>query len=126
MREILFKAKRVDNGEWVEYPECSTYGANANGEICSFDYKHTGNTQKLVQHKDKDGYLYVFMKINGKREHIETKDLIVCGRSMDISEKKIKEIINQITLAVKRWPYYAEIAKLKEAHMNEIKNCHNC
>lgn len=67
MREILFKAKRVDNGEWVEYPECSTYGANANGEICSFDYKHTGNTQKLVQHKDKDGYQYVFMKINGKR-----------------------------------------------------------
>jgi len=66
------------------------------------------------------------MKINGKREHIETKDLIVCGRSMDISEKKIKEIINQITLAVKKWPYYAEIAKLKEAHMNEIKNCHNC
>ncbi len=66
-REILFKAKRKDNGEWVEYPECSTYGANANGEICSFDYKHTGNTQKLVQHKDKDGYLYVFMKIDGKR-----------------------------------------------------------
>lgn len=67
MREILYRGKRVDNGEWVEYPECKTYGANKKGEICSFDYKHTGKTKQLVQHTDKDGYKFVFMKIDGKR-----------------------------------------------------------
>ena len=63
----LYRAKRTDNGEWVEYPECKTYGANEKGEICSFDYKHTGKTEKLVQHEDKDGYLFVRMTINGKK-----------------------------------------------------------
>ena len=66
-REILFKAKREDNGEWIEYPECNTYGANEKGEICSFDYKHTGETKPLVQHTDKYGYKFVFMKIGGKK-----------------------------------------------------------
>lgn len=67
MREILFRAKRKDNGEWVEYPESNTYGANERGEICSFDYKHTGKTKPLVQHTDKNGYKFVFMKIGGKK-----------------------------------------------------------
>ena len=62
----LFRGKRIDDGEWVPYPECNTYGANENGEICSFDYKHTGKIEKLVQNEDKDGYLFVRMKINGR------------------------------------------------------------
>ena len=63
----LYLAKRTDNLEWVEYPECHTYGANAKGEICSFNYKNTGRTEKLIQHTDEDGYLYVRMIINGKK-----------------------------------------------------------
>lgn len=59
MREIL--------SEWSVYPECNSYGASKDGRVCSFDYKHTGNTQELVQHTDRHGYRYVFMKINNRK-----------------------------------------------------------
>lgn len=59
MREIL--------SEWSAYPECNSYGASKDGRVCSFDYKHTGKTKELVQHIDKYGYKYVFMKINGRK-----------------------------------------------------------
>ena len=36
MREILFRGKRVDNGEWVEgLPFGSIYGGSFNGAICA-------------------------------------------------------------------------------------------
>lgn len=65
------------------------------------------------------------MKINGKRENIELADLIHSGENMDISIKKIKEIIGQVTESVKKWPRYAEIAGLDERHMEEIKHHHH-
>lgn len=87
MREILFKAKRIDNGEWVVYPECNKYGANKNGEICSFDYKHTGTTQKLIQHTDKDGYKYVYMKINGRKVKRRSHRVVLsCFEEMPIDK----------------------------------------
>lgn len=36
MREILFRGKRIDNGEWVEgLPFGSIYGGSFNGAICA-------------------------------------------------------------------------------------------
>lgn len=36
MREILFRGKRIDNGEWVEgLPFGSIYGGFSNGAICA-------------------------------------------------------------------------------------------
>lgn len=36
MREIIFRGKRIDNGEWVEgLPFGSIYGGFSNGAICS-------------------------------------------------------------------------------------------
>lgn len=64
------------------------------------------------------------MKINGKRENIEKEDLIICGKNMDISNKKIKEILEQVTQAVNKWSLYAEEAELNEKHMLEIKKQH--
>ena len=60
------------------------------------------------------------MKINGKRENIEIKDFIVCGNNMDISNKKIKSILEQVVQAVSKWREYAQKAELKEEHMLEI------
>lgn len=64
------------------------------------------------------------MKINGKREDIEIKDLIACGKNMDISNKRIKEILKQIIEVVDKWPRYAESAGVNEQHMEEIKKYH--
>lgn len=64
------------------------------------------------------------MKINGKREDIEIKDLIACGKNMDISTKRIKEILKQIIQVVGKWSLYAESAGLKEQYMEEIKKYH--
>lgn len=65
------------------------------------------------------------MKINGKREDINIGDLIACGKSMDISNKKIKNIIEQVVHCVNNWPQYAEKAELKENYMLEIKKYHH-
>ena len=65
------------------------------------------------------------MKINGKRENIEMEDLVACGKNMDISNKKINEILSQIIEAVKKWPQYAEAVKLNEVYMEEIKRQHH-
>ena len=64
------------------------------------------------------------MKINGKRENIEIDDLITCGKNMDISNKKVKEILEQVIQTVKKWSQYAEEAELNEKHMLEIKKHH--
>lgn len=64
------------------------------------------------------------MKINGKRENIEIDDLITCGKNMDISNKRIKEILKQIIEVVDKWPRYAESAGVNEQHMEEIKRYH--
>ena len=64
------------------------------------------------------------MKINGRRENIEMDDLIICGRNMDISNKRIKEILKQIIEVVDKWPRYAESAGVNEQHMEEIKRYH--
>lgn len=53
--------------KWVEYKEFSKYGVNKYGEVCSFDYNHTGRLKMIKQYKDKDGYKYVFLIIKNKR-----------------------------------------------------------
>lgn len=64
------------------------------------------------------------MKINGKRENIEIKDFFACGNNMDISNKKIKSILEQVVQAVSKWREYAQKAELKEEHMLEIGKYH--
>ena len=64
------------------------------------------------------------MKINGKRDEIKLEDLIACGKNMDISNKRMKEILKQVADVVSKWPKYAEKAELSEKHMEEIKKYH--
>lgn len=66
-REILFRGKLLDSNDWVHYWEFYKYGVNKNGEVCSFDFNHTGMTKKIKQYTDRDGYKYVFLNIEGKR-----------------------------------------------------------
>ena len=64
------------------------------------------------------------MKINGKRDNLSVEDLQACGRNMDISDKKIKEMIKNVTGVVKNWDKYAEYARVSEPMMQNIKNLH--
>lgn len=62
--------------------------------------------------------------INGKRNDITVEDMFMCGKNMDISEKKIKQIVNQIIQVVSQWPQYAQKAELEEVYMEEIRKHH--
>ncbi len=64
------------------------------------------------------------MKINGKSKELTIRDLVDCGKRMDISEKKAKNIISQIIAVVHEWPQYAENVELSEREMLAIKNHH--
>ena len=64
------------------------------------------------------------MKINGKRENIQKEDMIACGKNMNLSDKKAKDILAQVIFEVQHWPVYAEEAGVNEKHMAEIKKQH--
>lgn len=66
------------------------------------------------------------IKINGKRDNLELNDFITCGRNMNISDKKIKEILKQVIAVIQEWPKYAEEAEVAEQHMYEIQRYHKC
>lgn len=64
------------------------------------------------------------MQINGKRNSLTLEDLIACGKNMDISEKRIQSILQQVISVVREWPQYAEYAGLSEKNMEYIKKFH--
>lgn len=64
------------------------------------------------------------MKINGKRDQLTLDDLYVCGRSMDISVRRIKEIMKNVIEVVRNWERYAEYVGPGEQIMEKIKCCH--
>lgn len=56
MREVLFKARRTDNGEWVEGFHCK-HGSHAAGYV---------DVIQVDQNKDRDGFapLYVYYAVD--------------------------------------------------------------
>jgi serine/threonine-protein kinase HipA len=62
------------------------------------------------------------MSINGKRDYFTRKDLITVGESIAIS--KPARIIEQVLIAVKDWPRYADQAGLKQQIQKEIARTH--
>ncbi|MGN0431271.1 MAG: type II toxin-antitoxin system HipA family toxin [Lachnospiraceae bacterium] len=75
-------------------------------------YAYTPNSIWTAQHQ---------MKINGKRNNISKEDMLMCGRNMDLSDKKAKDILEQVIFASQDWTTYAEEAGVSEKHMEEIK-----
>lgn len=138
MREIIFRGKRKDNGEWVEYPECNTYGASKDGRVCSFDYKHTGKTKELVQHTDKDGYKFVFMKIDGKRaKRLVHRVVLSCFIEMPIGKTQVNHkngIRNDNRLENLEWcscsenvlHSYRELGRVKTKRQIQIAKANFC
>ena len=61
------------------------------------------------------------MSINGKTENLTKQDIIDCGRHMNISNMKIKNIISKVETAIADWDKYAEQAELPKKISNEKK-----
>ncbi|MCH5339969.1 MAG: type II toxin-antitoxin system HipA family toxin [Acetatifactor sp.] len=64
------------------------------------------------------------MRINGKRDQLTLDDLRACGRNMDISDRRIKDILKHVIGVVRHWERYAEYAGVSEQGMGNIKSCH--
>ncbi len=61
------------------------------------------------------------MSINGKTENFTKQDIIDCGRHMNISNAKIKNIIEKVETSVSNWDKYARQAELPENTADEKK-----
>lgn len=94
MREILFRGKRLDNGEWVF------------GYFCEFANNRTGEQESYIQTVKQDGRIDLIHKVNpatiGQYTGLEDKDgkrifegdLCLCDRHInDAFDKKVFEII---------------------------------
>lgn len=64
------------------------------------------------------------MRINGKRDQLTLDDLRACGKSMDISDRRIKDIFKNVIGVVRNWERYAEYVGLSKQIMGSIKDCH--
>lgn len=64
------------------------------------------------------------MRINGKRDQLSLDDLHACGKSMDISDRRIKDILKHVIGVVRNWERYAEYVGVSEQIMSKIKSCH--
>lgn len=62
------------------------------------------------------------MTINGKRENITQEDFLSCGSKMDISERRIKDMVWDVVAAARKWNRYAESVQLNEQQMEYIKS----
>ena len=62
------------------------------------------------------------MTVNGKRENITQEDFLSCGRKMDISERRIKDMISDVVAAARKWNQYAESVQLNEQQTEYIKS----
>ena len=62
------------------------------------------------------------MTVNGKTTEIGLSDLIEAGRRMDIKERRCKDIINEVSLAVGKFSSFAEQVGIKEKTVNHINS----
>lgn len=62
------------------------------------------------------------MLINGKKDKITLKDIIACGKNMDISTQRIKTIISEVKESVLKWPEYAENAGIRSETYQGIQS----
>lgn len=61
------------------------------------------------------------MNINGKTENITKEDIVACGKKMNISNARIKNVIAKVENVVSSWDMYALQAELPENIANEKK-----
>jgi serine/threonine-protein kinase HipA len=64
------------------------------------------------------------MSVNGKRDDFSFEDLRRCAATASMGRNRPREIVEQVTEAVRRWPAYAEAAGVPEARTARIASHH--
>jgi serine/threonine-protein kinase HipA len=61
------------------------------------------------------------MTLNGKRDDFTLEDFRACAQSAIMKQGRAEAIIDEVRLAVARWPEFAAQARLKEARASQIQ-----
>ncbi len=64
------------------------------------------------------------MTMNGKRDDFTLADFNACAKSAQMKRGRARDILNEVIAAVKRWPDYAEAAKVKKTWIQQIQAQH--
>lgn len=64
------------------------------------------------------------MSMNGKRDSFVVYDFYKCGKSMNISKRRIEKILDEVYSVISKWYEYAEQAMLEERVAEEIRRQH--
>jgi serine/threonine-protein kinase HipA len=64
------------------------------------------------------------MSVNGKRDGFEFGDFEACAKSALLKRGRARAILDEVVSAVKRWPEFAEEAKVAPAWRDAIRRTH--
>ena len=64
------------------------------------------------------------MSINGKRDNFTREDLFELARMAGIKAAQASQMLGRVMEAVRRWPGFAEEAKVSSAHLKKIQSAH--
>jgi serine/threonine-protein kinase HipA len=64
------------------------------------------------------------MSLNGKREDFQFEDLLACEKALSLRRGAARQILEEVQLAVDRWPHWAEQAGVREAVADSIGGAH--
>ncbi len=64
------------------------------------------------------------MTINGKRDGFTLKDFAACAKVAGLKRGRSSQIVDQVLAAVRRWPEFAERAKLDDSWRTRIQRAH--
>ncbi|MCC7519092.1 MAG: type II toxin-antitoxin system HipA family toxin [Verrucomicrobiae bacterium] len=64
------------------------------------------------------------MTLNGKRDEFTMEDFQACAKGAAMKRGRAEAIIEEVQVAVKRWPEFAEQAKVAEAWRDSIQKSH--
>lgn len=63
--------------------------------------------------------------INNKNDNLTIDDFIKCGKSFNLKERNIRNMIEEISEVIKLWPAFAQKAHISEQRMEQVKQDHN-
>lgn len=90
-------------GEWTLAPAFDvTYSCNPNGSWTSMHQ----------------------MTLNGKRDGFTIDDFVACAKSALMKRGRAESIVEEVRVAVQRWPEFAAEAGVSEALTNAIRTVH--
>jgi serine/threonine-protein kinase HipA len=61
------------------------------------------------------------MTLNGKRDEFTPEDFEAAGRAVSLKRGRAREIVDEVSTAIARWPEFAAAARVDEVHVAGIQ-----